>query len=953
MSNNWKLSIFVMGLGLVLAANVFGQASAINGEITGTVTDPSGAAVSGAAVQVTNTDTGFKQSAKTGDTGLYRFTVLPLGTYEIEVQASGFGAARRTGVVLSAGATATMDIAVSVAGTTTMVDVSASAAITEPGRIDLGSTLDENMTRNLPLVSRNPYNFILFQPNVSGRANTEFGVPRKINANGFNGRIYYELDGSNNTESDRVGIRLIPISDIYVAEVQQVSNGFAPEFGNTVGAVFNTITKSGANDFHGEGAYLFRRTDFSARPKLLASTALDPEVNVDSYSVDGGGRIIKDKLFFFGAFEHVKRDLPGVVTVSAANIAALGLPASYGDPIPFRQSVYFYMGKGDWQINAKNHLSVRYLHHANDSPYNNGTIGGINLVSQSYNFVDRSHVGAVQLVSIVNDHIVNELRGQVAYRGQLQNSFAASGTGPVLTVTGIANFGGPTGAGFVYQETTPELADNFSYIRGSHSFKFGASTHAIRDTQVQATYAQYNFPTIAAYLAAVNGSAPKGYSSFSQIVGNPSLNYNSLFTNFFAQDSWKPVRNLTVTYGLRYDLYQMPSADKTSPFAFSQKFRTDKNNFGPRLGFAYGLGKDQKTVIRASSGIFYDAPQTDQYRRAISLNGNPAFFTLSATPNTSFAPSFPNVFTAIPSGVVGSTDITTISPDFANLYSINANFSISRELTPTTALTASYLYTAGRRLPVYRNINVVPSGTFLADGRPIFGTARYYAGFGNITSAESVGDSTYNGLNLTLRKQLARGYEVFATYTWSHAIDDAPEQNNIDAGANLLSDPTNRRRDRADSLTDKRHVFNMTGVLMPEWKLSNKTANYLANHNRLSFGVVMSSGDLFNMGSNRVLNGDSTEGSGFQRPLFVGRDTIRAGWVAEINARYSRLFPVTEKKSVEFLAESTNLGNRLNVIALNTTATVDSAGNITTPAPLTPTGSRDQRLLQLGLRFNW
>jgi hypothetical protein len=413
------------------------------------------------------------------------------------------------------------------------------------------------------------------------------------------------------------------------------------------------------------------------------------------------------------------------------------------------------------------------------------------------------------------------------------------------------------------------------------------------------------------------------------------------------------VRNLTVTYGLRYDLYQMPSADKTSPFAFSQNFRTDKNNFGPRLGVAWGLGKDAKTVIRASSGIFYDSPQTDQYRRAISFNGSPAFFTMSATPTLSYAPSFPNVFTAPPAGVAGSTDITTISPDFANLYSINANVSVSRELTPTTALTASYLYTGGRRLPVYRNINVVPSGNFLADGRPIFGTARYYAGFGNITSAESVGTSTYNGLNLTLNKRLARGYEVYGTYTWSHAIDDAPEQNNIDAGSNLLSDPTNRRRDRANSLTDKRHVFNMTGVLMPEFKSDNKAANYLVNHNRLSFAVVASSGDLFNMGSNLVLNKDSTEGSAFQRPLYVGRDTIRAGYAAEINARYSRLFPVTEKKSVEFLAETTNLGNRLNVTGLNTTATVDAAGNITTPATLAPNGSRDQRLLQLGLRFNW
>src|SRR5207253_2112418 len=162
--------------------------------------------------------------------------------------------------------------------------------------------------------------------------------------------------------------------------------------------VFNTVTKSGTNDFHGEGAYVFRRTDFSARPKLTPATAPTPEVNVDSYSVDGGGRIVKDKLFFFGGFEHVKRDLPGVVTVPAATIAQLGLPADYANAIPFRQSVYFYMAKGDWQINDKNRLSMRYMHHANDSPYNQSQspIGGLFLVSQSYNFIDRSHVGALQ-----------------------------------------------------------------------------------------------------------------------------------------------------------------------------------------------------------------------------------------------------------------------------------------------------------------------------------------------------------------------------------------------------------------------------------------------------------------------------------------------------------------------------------------------------------------------------
>jgi len=144
-----------------------------------------------------------------------------LGTYDLLGQAVGFEDARRAGVTVNAGATVTVNISLQIAGASTAIDVSAATAITDPSRTDLGSTLDSNATQNLPLVSRNPYNFILFQPNVSGRANTEFGVPRRVNANGFNGRINYQLDGSNNTESDRAGIRLIPISNSYVQEVHQ------------------------------------------------------------------------------------------------------------------------------------------------------------------------------------------------------------------------------------------------------------------------------------------------------------------------------------------------------------------------------------------------------------------------------------------------------------------------------------------------------------------------------------------------------------------------------------------------------------------------------------------------------------------------------------------------------------------------------------------------------------
>src|SRR3954465_16070280 len=139
MRNSHQLKVFLVCLGLAVASTGLAQTSAMNGEISGTVTDPSGAAVAGATVNATNTVTGYKLSTKTAETGLYRLTLLPLGTYEIEVQAAGFGAARGTGIPGTVGATAAVDIPLTLAGTATTVDVTATASITEPSRIDLGS----------------------------------------------------------------------------------------------------------------------------------------------------------------------------------------------------------------------------------------------------------------------------------------------------------------------------------------------------------------------------------------------------------------------------------------------------------------------------------------------------------------------------------------------------------------------------------------------------------------------------------------------------------------------------------------------------------------------------------------------------------------------------------------------------------------------------------------------
>jgi hypothetical protein len=937
----------LLALLLLTATSAFPQAAAINGQIVGTVTDPSGAPIPDAKVTATNTGTAFSQSTTTETSGLYRFSVLPLGRYDVRVSAPGFAPVRQTGIELSAGATVTRDVRLDVKDVTTEVVVTAETLAIDPSRTDTGRSLSGFVIDSLPLVSRNPFNFILQQPNVTGRGNTEFGVPRKVNANGFNGRINYQLDGSNNTESDRAGIRLLPISNEWIEEVQTVSNGFSPEFGNTVGTVFNTITRSGSNDFHGQGAYIFRRTSFSARPALLAFNRPTPDVNVDAYNASSTGRIIRDKLFYFGSYEHVVRDLPQTVSPSAETVAQLGLPTSYANAIPFKQNVTFFLAKADWQINAAHRLSVRYNGHRNDSPYNNG--GGLVLVSQTYDFVDRSHAGAVQLVSTLSPRTVNEFRLQIPNRAQQQNRFEANVPGPAITVSGVASFGNSPNTGFLYQERTPEITENFSWNHASHSFKFGTSLRWIRDIQTQAVSAIYTFPSIAAYLAAVNGSAPRGYSAFSQTVGEPSISYNSLFAGFYAQDTWKPLPNFTLTYGLRYDVFSPPSANAASPFPSSQRFRTDRNNVAPRLGASYGLGR---WILRASAGIFYDPFQTDQYRKSILQNGSPIFFSVNVTPASPIAPAFPSVFTGIPTGfTLSAQDILTVAPDFASLYSANANVSVSRDLGANSGITATYLYTRGNRLPIWRNINLIPTAATLADGRIIYGAGRINSAYNNILSAESVGQSTYSGLSFTFSKRLSHGLDAFATWTWSHSIDDAPEQNNIDSAAAYLSDPNNRRRDRGNSLTDRRHAFNGNLVWTPPARNYSPKLRYLASNNRLALLFNAQTGENFNIGGNRILNGDTSAPAAYQRPLFIGRNTVLAPPTYELNLRYSRMFPIGERWRPEFFFESTNLLNHTNVTGVNTTASVDPLGAITAAPSRAWTSALDQRLIQFGVRL--
>ena len=134
-----------------------------------------------------------------------------------------------------------------------------------------GRTLSEQEIKTLPLTSRNPYNFALLQPGVVGFETNEFGVPR-ITANGALLRVNYQIDGSNNTQKDRAGLRQMPMSEVMIREVKVVTSGYAPEFGQTMGMVYNAITPSGTNTFKGQGSYRFQRQSMVALAVLHRRT---------------------------------------------------------------------------------------------------------------------------------------------------------------------------------------------------------------------------------------------------------------------------------------------------------------------------------------------------------------------------------------------------------------------------------------------------------------------------------------------------------------------------------------------------------------------------------------------------------------------------------------------------------------------------------------------------------
>ena len=959
--------LLVAALGLLVSTGAFAQSQAQNGLIEGSVKDSSGGVLPGVNVTVTNVETGETKTVVSDASGNYRAPLLSLGAYKVRVELSGFKTYERAGFTLSAGQNVVVNAVLETGVMTETVTVTGEAPVASPGKIDISRTISEAEVKNLPLVSRNPYNFAFLQPNVTGYENNEFGAAR-INGNGSQMHVNYQLDGNTNTQKDRAGLRLLPVSEIVIKEVKVVTSGFAPEFGQTTGMVYNAITPSGGNKVAGTVSFRLRRKDFSNTPFYFTGTQ-KPDTHVNNYNFTLGGPIRKDKTHFYVGYEYVDRDLSADRIIQQSvkdNFGAVGLTSAqaFGDGvIPAKQKVHFAIAKIDHQFNQSHKLSIREFWFKNDSPYNVG--GGATTIQRATDFADKMNTLSAQLISQFGGTRLNELRVQYAKRDQSRLASDSSVTGPAINIAGAQaiNFGSPldgtASAGFVFKTHIFQVIDNFSWTAGKHNLKAGVDLQTIADDRVNTLRAQYTFNSVAAYQAAKNGTNPRGYASYTQDLGDPTVSYNSKFIGLFVQDDVWLTSRFKLLYGVRYDLFDVPDSRVFAANPLSASFKDDKNNLAFRAGFSWSLDSANKTVLRASSGMMYETPQLQTYEDAILRNGDPKSYTFTGGPAVAGAPAFPATISAASAPKQG---VAAIAADFNSQWSLLSNVQIERALSEDLSVSFGYINSLNRNMPVVLDTNLTAGSTSLGDGRPIYSSTRPNSTFNAIDVVQSAGRGSYNALTVTMNKRMRKGWQMQANYTLAKSTDNAPFPTYVLAtGDDRISDPSNLDRDKGVAPFNQTHTFALSTLLQPKVS-GHGIGAAIANNNQLGIIIQANSGLPFNIRTNRDLNNDANASN--DRPLGIGRNTGRLGKVVNVDARYVR-FINFGKRRLELFGEAKNLLNHLNISTVNRVVATDVLGNPTTAIPstiiqcgspaITPcaTAAYDARSLQIGAKISF
>jgi hypothetical protein len=915
-----------IALACSIAPRALAQTAVTTGTVGGVVKDTTGGLLAGAAVTAVHVETSRTLKATSDDQGRYRLLALPVGRYEIQAERQGFQPAK-TAVTLTVGATLNVQLVLAPANVTEEISVTSHPEV-EVQRTQSAETVRPEEIQSLPQNGRNYLDLALLTTGVS-RTNTgsvqRFAETSAVPGTGLSvssqrniGNTFL-VDGLS-ANDDAAQLAGTFYSEDVIREFQVVSGGGMAEFGRALGGVVNVVTQSGTNQWHGGGYGYFRSSHFDAANALTGRK--DP-LSQQQFGGSLGGPVRKGATFIFANVEHTNDDQTGLVTISSAAVSAINATlAARQYPGPAIATGSFTSGyastnvfvRADQDLGGAGRLNLRYSTYAVDSP-NSRNAGGLNAVTRGTGLNNRDQTGALNLISTLPGVAVNELRVQFTH-----SRFDApvnDPIGPSVSISGVANFGTSTSSPTARDINLFEVSDTLSKQRGSHLFKAGTDLLLDRVNIVfpGATTGSYAFSSLANFVAGRFTTYQQAFGELSQFQSNPNV-------GLFVQDEWRVRQSVTINAGLRYDVQFLPD-----PIA------TDTNNVSPRVGIAIAPGNG-KTVIRASGGYYYDPIPLRATSNALQRDGSKYQVAVYATGQAG-APAFPATLPAFPPGLLIS--VTTIDPHIRDQVSRQAVVQIEREITQGTVATIGYQYLSGHGIIMQRNVNAPTLSAADAAAQGIPNLGRPDPAYANVGRYESLGDSEYNGLIVSIRTRARSWFDGRISYTYSRAYDDA--------GNFFFSQPQDTNDVRADwgpSDNDQHHRITVSGTASTP-HLSGSVLRTVPSDWRISGIVGYSSALPFNVQTGADRNNDTNNND---RPVGVGRNSARGFNFSSVDLRLMRSVPLGRNR-LELLVEVFNLFNHANYLVPN-----NIYGTGTTPLPAfgQPTAVGDPREMQFGVR---
>jgi outer membrane receptor protein involved in Fe transport len=668
-----RLNVMALLLALLTPCSkpAFGQAASAQAQLNGTVRDPVGDAVTKATATLRDIGTNQTYTTVSNERGDYTFTNLQPANYELRVAAQGFAIYRQTGVELSVGQIATIDVSLKVSAVGETVEVDSETPMIEPTRTEQSSVVETKQIEDLPISGRLFTDFVLLSPGVAaGRTSLQstftdptvtrisFGGQRDLNN-------MVTVDGADNINTATGSQRATPPQES-VSEFRVVNSNFGAQYGRALGGIVNIVTKSGSNDLHGS-AYDYIQNNAADADSPLALPGFTT-LRQNQFGGTLGGPIQKDKTFYFANYEGQRRaQAPTYPAVLVQNLSAINVvKQSFGlasENLNLLQTADVDNGflKLDHRFSAANQATLRYsIQDATDLNMLVGATldgGGIGAPSSGHDGLLRDQAVVGSWTTVLNQSTVNSALVQWARRNY---GFPGVTGQPNLDVPNLLLFGHNFGAFDRYNESRIQGSDSISIVKGNHTSSFGADANFIHNFVIWPGFTPSRdiFPSlgdllvsgksnwgsaacppplvglVAPCIAAFFWGAPIGSGPLNPNVPSPALPTTwqnayspSLASDFniglhhdefgmFAQDQYRITPKFTLNAGIRWD-FETGLGDYVN---------SDYTGVQPRVGLAYS--PTPKTVIRAGYGIFRDTYNLPFFfvagpQRAVTIPGLP------------------------------------------------------------------------------------------------------------------------------------------------------------------------------------------------------------------------------------------------------------------------------------------------------------------------------------------